>query len=97
MSNQDEQMKIPLAWAATIVSTIIGVAMQAGVAHYRIGELEHQLVEFRAVQVVSAKTNEQHELKLQRLEITLGNISDKLDGIAQKLDRFEEGRRNVRP
>ena len=97
MSNQDEQMKIPLAWAATIVSTIVGVAMQAGVAHYRIGELEREIVDFRAVQVVSAKTNEQHELKLQRLEITLGNISDKLDGIAQKLDRFEEGRRNVRP
>lgn len=97
MSNQDEQMKIPLAWAATIVSTIVGVAMQAGVAHYRIGELEREIVDFRAVQVASTKTNEQHELKLQRLEITLGNISDKLDGIAQKLDRFEEGRRNVRP
>lgn len=97
MSNQDEQMKIPLAWAATIVSTIVGVAMQAGVAHYRIGELEREIVDFRAVQAASTKTNEQHELKLQRLEITLGNISDKLDGIAQKLDRFEEGRRNVRP
>lgn len=97
MSNQDEQMKIPLAWAATIVSTIVGVAMQAGVAHYRIGELEKSIIEAKAEQVISAKTNEQHELKLQRLEITLTNISDKLDGIANKLDRFEEGRRNVRP
>lgn len=93
MSNSDEQLKIPIGWAATIVSTIVGVAMQAGITHYRVGALESELADVKAAEALYNKTNSEHELKLQRLEITLSNISDKLDGISGKLDKLEERRK----
>jgi hypothetical protein len=80
---------IPISWAATIVMSIVGLAGTAATSHYRLGELEREWGNTKAVLAVSDKTAREHELKLQKLEIILDSIRVSLDKIDSRLERME--------
>jgi hypothetical protein len=81
MSDLNDKTKIPIAWAATIILSVIGMAFNAGVAHYRLGTVEGKVVEIEKASVT-------RELKIQKLEITLSNIEKTVESIDRKLDRM---------
>lgn len=84
-----EKASIPLHWAATIMVTVCGMAATAGVSHYRLNELEADWGKTKSALSDADKTARDHELKLQRLEITLDSMRAVLDKIDSRLERME--------
>lgn len=95
MSDISEKTKIPIGWAATILSLIAGLVFQAGVSYTRFSALEVEYEKHRsaedAIHSVSQSKGFETELRVQKLEILLGSIDNKLESISKKLDRLDRG------
>lgn len=90
MSDINQKTRIPLGWAVTIIVTVISVAFNAGIAHFRLQNLQKQWQEYKVSRVDSQRGFREQQLKLQRLDLTLDNISKRLESIDRKLDRMEK-------
>lgn len=95
MSDLSEKTKIPIGWAATIVSLIAGLVFQAGVSYTKFSALElefdrHRIAE-ESIHTVSQSKGFETELRVQKLEILLGSIDSKLESINKKLDKLDRG------
>lgn len=90
MSDIEEKTKIPLTWAAIIVSTVIGLAFNAGMAHFRLQSLETEWDKFRVREEDHRKLDSEHDLKIQSLDINMANIANKLTSIDGRLERIQE-------
>ena len=92
MSDLSEKTKIPLGWAATIMGLIVSVVFQTGVSYTRFASLEQEFERHRASEVAGQSKGFETELRVQKLEILLGNIDTKLEIITKKLDELGEKR-----
>lgn len=86
-----EKTQIPLGWAATIMSLVVGLVFQAGVSYTRFSGLEAEFDRHRQAEQGVLSKGFETELRVQKLEIMLGSIDSKLAAIDKKLDKLDKG------
>ena len=89
----DEKTKVPLGFAASVVVALCSVYAGIAVEHYRVSQLEDFKAAHLVEHVQQASTAQSHELKIQKLELTLSNIENSLIKIDTRLERMEENSR----
>ena len=85
----DEKTKLPLGLVVSIFVLFAGMIGTGATSHYRLTQLEKDWQQTRASMARARDDYQTQELKVQRLDLTLGNIEKKLDSIEKKLDRLE--------
>lgn len=92
MATINEKTKIPLGWAIAIVATLVGLASNFGVAHWRLNSAEATENKLQArTEKVEADIVDQ-KIQSGKVGVALENISKKLDELDKKLDRAMERR-----
>lgn len=83
-----EKSSIPVQWAASILIAISGVIATAATSHYRLNVLEEEVRGQLSEMAASDRISRDHELKLQRLELSLDGMKVTLDKIDSRLERM---------
>lgn len=90
----DHHTRIPAGVMIGFLGTAVALGAVAGTAHYRVGLAEAQLAEVTKAKSEAAMTLHAHELRIQRVEDSMGFIRESLQRIEARLQaQPPEGKR----
>lgn len=86
----NQKTHIPLAWAASIIMTIVGVVFSSGIQYSKIHDLQEKVAVQQIAQTVAQQADHGHDLAIQQLKLTLRNVDQGVQQINRKLDKWEK-------
>lgn len=82
----DQHTRLPLGLVIGFLGTAITIGAIAGTANYRVGLAEQQISDMTRAKAEAATTLHAHELRIQRVEDSMGFIKASLGRIEAKLE-----------
>lgn len=93
MSQINDRTKIPIAWAASIIMTIVSVVFSSGIQYSKIHDLQEKVALQQTAQTIAQQADHGHDLAIQQLKLTLRNVDQGVQQINRKLDTINNRER----